>query len=225
MTPAGSPEPMFSAMAESQAVSFGVPLKEVLAKYCAVQTGEVQVTAAEAGAAVIMPLTAARTAVAASVLSRVRVITEKEAPFGPGGSGAVSDACVTREAVAGLPRPPCVFRKGVRILSGMWLRASAVATATTSTRCRKRRYAYDNARNSCGSATEPRGPEREAYARLLEKLAELYPASSVTDPAEARTLSTARGRGHRHVHDPGQLGPPRGGSPCGTGALYLPGLT
>lgn len=44
--------------------------------------------------------------------------------------------------------------------------------------------------------TEPRGPEREAYARLLKQLAELYPAlvpatfTGVPDPAEAETLST-----------------------------------
>lgn len=46
--------------------------------------------------------------------------------------------------------------------------------------------------------TEPRGPEREAYARLLNKLAELYPAPAAPaaftgepTPAESRTLSTA----------------------------------
>ncbi|MFD0504493.1 hypothetical protein ACFQ0G_19330 [Streptomyces chiangmaiensis] len=70
-------------MTESQAVSFGVPLKVELPKYCALQTGEVQLTAAEAGAAVIRPLMAATAAVAASALSRVRVITESGAPFGP----------------------------------------------------------------------------------------------------------------------------------------------
>ncbi len=64
-------------------VSFGVPLKVELPKYCAFQTGEVQLTAAEAGAAVIRPPTAATVAVAASAVSRVRVITEGGAPFGP----------------------------------------------------------------------------------------------------------------------------------------------
>ncbi|OSZ60051.1 hypothetical protein OQI_13015 [Streptomyces pharetrae CZA14] len=54
-----------------------MPLNAAFAKYCAVQTGEAQVTAADAGGAVIRPLAEARAAVAASVLSRVRVITEK----------------------------------------------------------------------------------------------------------------------------------------------------
>jgi hypothetical protein len=70
-------------MAESQAVSFGVPLKVELPKYCTLQTGEVQVTAAEAGAAVIRPPVAARAAVADSAVSRVRVITESGASSGP----------------------------------------------------------------------------------------------------------------------------------------------
>jgi hypothetical protein len=67
-------------MAESQAVSFGVPLKVELPKYCALQTGEVQVTAAEAGAAVIRPPVVASAAVAASADSRVRVI-RRVGPF------------------------------------------------------------------------------------------------------------------------------------------------
>ncbi|MFF4145914.1 telomere-associated protein Tap [Streptomyces sp. NPDC001698] len=46
--------------------------------------------------------------------------------------------------------------------------------------------------------TEPRPPERDAYARLLDKLAELYPApapatfTGAPDPAEAGTLSTGQ---------------------------------
>ncbi|CAD5949998.1 conserved protein of unknown function [Streptomyces sp. KY75] len=64
-------------MAVSQAVSFGVPLKVELPKYCAFQTGEAQVTAAEAGAAVTRPPVVASAAVAANADSRVRVITEK----------------------------------------------------------------------------------------------------------------------------------------------------
>ncbi|MGW2956338.1 helix-turn-helix transcriptional regulator, partial [Streptomyces eurythermus] len=56
--------------------------------------------------------------------------------------------------------------------------------------------------------TEPRPPERDAYARLLDKLAELYPADAIAAPvqdaavpatftaapapAEARTLSTGQ---------------------------------
>ncbi|GGY74377.1 hypothetical protein M2436_000355 [Streptomyces sp. HB372] len=64
-------------MAVSQAVRFGVPLKVELPKYCAFQTGEMQVTAAVAGAAVIRPPVVASAAIAANADSRVRVITEK----------------------------------------------------------------------------------------------------------------------------------------------------
>ncbi|NUS14883.1 MAG: helix-turn-helix transcriptional regulator, partial [Streptomyces sp.] len=39
--------------------------------------------------------------------------------------------------------------------------------------------------------TEPRGPEREAYARLLRQLAELYPAPPDPDPEPARPRASA----------------------------------
>lgn len=59
----------------------------------------------------------------------------------------------------------------------------------------KVRRATVSAWESVKKPTEPRGPEREAYARLLRQLAELYPAPVAAtftggpDPAEAETLS------------------------------------
>ncbi|MEH0483535.1 helix-turn-helix domain-containing protein [Streptomyces scabiei] len=42
--------------------------------------------------------------------------------------------------------------------------------------------------------TEPRPPEREAYARLLDKLAELYPADlNATSPVEDTAVPDMRG--------------------------------
>ncbi|MFE4279697.1 telomere-associated protein Tap [Streptomyces goshikiensis] len=58
------------------------------------------------------------------------------------------------------------------------------------------RRATVSAWESTKKPTEPRGPEREAYARLLKQLAELYPApvpatfTGAPAPAEARPLST-----------------------------------
>ncbi|MFJ9703501.1 telomere-associated protein Tap [Streptomyces fradiae] len=96
------------------------------------------------------------------------------------------------------PLPPAEERKRLRVAHGLTLDEVAAAL--------KVRRATVSGWESVKKPTEPRGPEREAYARLLEKLAELYPASSVTEgpaapavpatfsgtpaPAEARTLST-----------------------------------
>lgn len=48
----GAPVPQFWSIAESQSVLFGVPENVVFAKNCRLKTGEVQLAAAEAGAAV-----------------------------------------------------------------------------------------------------------------------------------------------------------------------------
>ena len=45
--------PQFWSIAVSQSVFFGVPEKVVFAKNCRLKTGEAQVTAADAGAAVV----------------------------------------------------------------------------------------------------------------------------------------------------------------------------
>ncbi|GAA2500442.1 helix-turn-helix transcriptional regulator [Streptomyces thermolineatus] len=98
------------------------------------------------------------------------------------------------------PLPPPEERKRLRTAHGLTL--DEVATAL------KVRRATVSAWESAKKPTEPRGPEREAYARLLNQLAKLYPASTgaaapVQDAAvpttftgmpaltpEARTLST-----------------------------------
>ncbi|MFF1405108.1 telomere-associated protein Tap [Streptomyces sp. NPDC058294] len=98
------------------------------------------------------------------------------------------------------PLPPAEERKRLRVAHGLTLDEVAAAL--------KVRRATVSGWESVKKPTEPRGPEREAYARLLEKLAELYPASSVTEepaapavpatftgtpaPAEVRTLSTGQ---------------------------------
>jgi transcriptional regulator with XRE-family HTH domain len=98
------------------------------------------------------------------------------------------------------PLPPAEERKRLRVAHGLTLDEVAAAL--------KVRRATVSGWESVKKPTEPRGPEREAYARLLEKLAELYPAPSVTQepaaptvpatftgtpaPAEARTLSTGQ---------------------------------
>ncbi|AVH61867.1 MULTISPECIES: telomere-associated protein Tap [Streptomyces] len=98
------------------------------------------------------------------------------------------------------PLPPPAERKRLRTAHGLTL--DEVATALEV------RRATVSGWESSTKATEPRGKEREAYARLLKHLAELYPAdanaptpaqdtavpatfASAPAPApEARTLST-----------------------------------
>ncbi|MER5293533.1 transcriptional regulator [Streptomyces pharetrae] len=92
------------------------------------------------------------------------------------------------------PLPPAEERKRLRQAHGLTLDDVAAAL--------KVRRATVSGWESIKKTTEPRGPEREAYARLLNKLAELYPAPAATpDPvpatftgqptqAEARTLAT-----------------------------------
>ncbi|MBH1937856.1 helix-turn-helix domain-containing protein [Streptomyces sp. AV19] len=96
------------------------------------------------------------------------------------------------------PLPSAEERKRLRTAHGLTLDEVAAAL--------KVRRATVSGWESAKKPTEPRGPEREAYARLLAKLAELYPAPSPPEtpaaptvpvtftgtpaPAEAQTLST-----------------------------------
>ncbi|MEU9556541.1 telomere-associated protein Tap [Streptomyces fumanus] len=76
------------------------------------------------------------------------------------------------------PLPPVEERKRLRIAHGLTLDEVAAAL--------KVRRATVSGWESVKKPTEPRGPEREAYARLLNKLAELYPAPAVNPgPAPA----------------------------------------
>ncbi|QNT98366.1 helix-turn-helix domain-containing protein (plasmid) [Streptomyces griseofuscus] len=87
------------------------------------------------------------------------------------------------------PLPSAEERKRLRVAHGLTL--DEVASAL------KVRRATVSAWESTKKPTEPRGPEREAYARLLKQLAGLYPApvlatfTGAPAPAEAETLSTA----------------------------------
>jgi transcriptional regulator with XRE-family HTH domain len=92
------------------------------------------------------------------------------------------------------PLPPAEERKRLRQAHGLTLDDVAAAL--------KVRRATVSGWESIKKTTEPRGPEREAYARLLNKLAELYPAPAAAldqvpatftgqpAQAEARTLAT-----------------------------------
>jgi transcriptional regulator with XRE-family HTH domain len=91
------------------------------------------------------------------------------------------------------PLPPPEERKRLRRAHGLTVEEVAAAL--------KVRRATVSGWESVRKTTEPRGPEREAYARLLDKLAELYPApAAVPDPVpttvtgraapEERTVST-----------------------------------
>ncbi|MDU0299839.1 MULTISPECIES: telomere-associated protein Tap [unclassified Streptomyces] len=99
------------------------------------------------------------------------------------------DALVASRA----PLPPAEERKRLRQAHGLTLDDVAAAL--------KVRRATVSGWESLKKTTEPRGPEREAYARLLDKLAELYPAPAAAPAAvpatftgqpapEERTLST-----------------------------------
>ncbi|MEU9776015.1 helix-turn-helix transcriptional regulator [Streptomyces sp. NPDC047968] len=67
------------------------------------------------------------------------------------------------------PLPPPEERKRLRTAHGLTLEEVAAAL--------KVRRATVSGWESVRKPTEPRGPEREAYARLLKQLAELYPAA------------------------------------------------
>ncbi|MGZ0233986.1 telomere-associated protein Tap [Streptomyces sp. CPS1] len=76
------------------------------------------------------------------------------------------------------PLPPAEERKRLRVAHGLTLDEVAAAL--------KVRRATVSGWESVKKTTEPRGPEREAYARLLNKLAELYPAPATPpEPAPA----------------------------------------
>ncbi|MHA5051070.1 telomere-associated protein Tap [Streptomyces sp. SD15] len=75
------------------------------------------------------------------------------------------------------PLPSAEERKRLRIAHGLTLDEVAAAL--------KVRRATVSGWESSKTRTEPRGPEREAYARLLEKLAELYPATAAAEEAAA----------------------------------------
>ncbi|MFE3687612.1 telomere-associated protein Tap [Streptomyces sp. NPDC059095] len=84
--------------------------------------------------------------------------------------------------------PSAEERKRLRVAHGLTLDDVAGALQV--------RRATVSAWESTKKPTEPRGPEREAYARLLKQLAELYPApvpatfTGTPAPAEAPALST-----------------------------------
>ncbi|MEU3064173.1 telomere-associated protein Tap [Streptomyces subrutilus] len=84
--------------------------------------------------------------------------------------------------------PSAEERKRLRVAHGLTLDDVAGALHV--------RRATVSAWESTKKPTEPRGPEREAYARLLKQLAELYPApvpatfTGAPAPAEAQPLST-----------------------------------
>ncbi|MEU6098619.1 helix-turn-helix transcriptional regulator, partial [Streptomyces sp. NPDC047079] len=80
------------------------------------------------------------------------------------------DALVASRA----PLPPAEERKRLRQAHGLTLEEVAAAL--------KVRRATVSGWESLKKPTEPRGPEREAYARLLNKLAELYPTPAPAAP-------------------------------------------
>jgi transcriptional regulator with XRE-family HTH domain len=87
------------------------------------------------------------------------------------------DALVASRA----PLPPAGERKRLRQAHGLTLDDVAGAL--------KVRRATVSGWESVKKPTEPRGPEREAYARLLNKLAELYPAPAAAPAAAPATCT------------------------------------
>ncbi|MGW3953690.1 telomere-associated protein Tap [Streptomyces sp. NPDC004752] len=77
------------------------------------------------------------------------------------------------------PLPPPAERRRLRQAHGLTLDEVAAAL--------KVRRATVSGWESVKKPTEPRGPEREAYARLLDKLAELYPPDASTAVAAEDT--------------------------------------
>ncbi|WP_030791324.1 telomere-associated protein Tap [Streptomyces sp. NRRL S-920] len=80
------------------------------------------------------------------------------------------------------PLPPAEERKRLRTAHGLTLDEVAGAL--------KVRRATVSAWESTKKPTEPRGPEREAYARLLKQLAELYPAPATPEKPAAPVPAT-----------------------------------
>ncbi|MDO0929892.1 transcriptional regulator [Streptomyces sp. TG1A-8] len=83
------------------------------------------------------------------------------------------------------PLPPAEERKRLRVAHGLTLDEVAAAL--------KVRRATVSGWESVKKPTEPRGPEREAYARLLRKLAELYPAPATPQEPAAPVPATFTG--------------------------------
>nr|WP_172682198.1 helix-turn-helix transcriptional regulator [Streptomyces violaceoruber] len=83
------------------------------------------------------------------------------------------------------PLPPTEERKRLRTAHGLTLDEVAGAL--------KVRRATVSAWESTKKPTEPRGPEREAYARLLRQLAELYPAPATPEKPAAPVPATFAG--------------------------------
>ncbi len=83
------------------------------------------------------------------------------------------------------PLPPAEERKRLRTAHGLTLDEVAGAL--------KVRRATVSAWESTKKPTEPRGPEREAYARLLRQLAELYPAPATLEKPAAPVPATFAG--------------------------------
>ncbi|MFB8247723.1 helix-turn-helix domain-containing protein, partial [Streptomyces sp. NPDC055952] len=81
------------------------------------------------------------------------------------------------------PLPPAPERKRLRQAHGLTLDQVAAAL--------KVRRATVSGWESAKKPTEPRGPEREAYARLLNRLAELYPAALPAGPAPSAPTAIA----------------------------------
>ncbi|MFF8568743.1 telomere-associated protein Tap [Streptomyces albidoflavus] len=88
------------------------------------------------------------------------------------------DALVASRAVL----PPAEERKRLRVAHGLTLDEVAAALQV--------RRATVSGWESARKPTEPRGPEREAYARLLDRLAELYPVTE-EPPAPAPSPDAA----------------------------------
>ncbi|MFE2609468.1 telomere-associated protein Tap [Streptomyces mirabilis] len=80
------------------------------------------------------------------------------------------------------PLPPAEERKRLRVAHSLTLDDVAGAL--------KVRRATVSAWESTKKPTEPRGPEREAYARLLKQLAELYPAPATPEEPAAPVPAT-----------------------------------
>ncbi|MDN3562759.1 helix-turn-helix domain-containing protein, partial [Vreelandella neptunia] len=83
------------------------------------------------------------------------------------------------------PLPPAEERKRLRVAHGLTLDEVAAAL--------KVRRATVSGWESVKKPTEPRGPEREAYARLLRQLAELYPAPATPQEPAAPVPATFTG--------------------------------
>ncbi|MET9442683.1 helix-turn-helix transcriptional regulator [Streptomyces sp. NPDC006610] len=90
--------------------------------------------------------------------------------------------------------PPTPERKRLRVAHGLTLDEVAAAL--------KVRRATVSGWESVKKPTEPRGPEREAYARLLRQLAELYPAPANT---AAQSEGTAVAETFAGAPDPTEL--------------------